>query len=138
MLNLAENYIAAAAESQKLKRWDDPNAENVPATKLDGSYHIRVGDFIAGTKSHSTLPITVEITLRFWKSGYKDPEKGRRDAISLAEDIVKVALKYKNYIGNDVKSVILNSIRPEAMRQDNDNVTVVEISFTIGLQLGID
>lgn len=138
MLNMAEAYIAAAAEANKLKRWEDPSSENVPNSRLDDVFHISVGPFNGGARSHAVQPITVEVMLTFWRRGFKDPEKGRRDAIDLAEKIAMTALKYKNHIGNDVKSVILNTIDPQVMREDNDNICRVQMSFTIGLSLGID
>lgn len=138
MLNVAEAYLIAAAESQGLKLWEDPSKDNVPATKLDSFFHIEVGTFSGGTKTHEVQSLNVDITLTFWRAGHKDPLKGRRDALDIAEGISKVALKYKNHIGNDVKSVILNSITPSNFREDNDNVSKIEMSFTLGLYLGIN
>lgn len=135
-LNASEKYIEEVAKRTGLKRWEDPSRENIPATKLDESYHLEFGSYVADTMTHCQVGLRQDVTLTFWKRGYKDPEEGRRQAMAIAEKFVVDVLKYKNYIGNDVKSVILNSITPTVLRSDNDNVTQVEISLTMGINLG--
>lgn len=137
MLNIPERYIEAVALQHGLTRWEDPNTENIPVTKLNNVFHINVGTFNGDSKTNHTQPFTVDITLKFWKRGYRNPEESRRAAMDTAEKIAVTALKFNNYVGNDVKNVILNSITPQPMRADNDNITSVEMVFTVLIHLGI-
>lgn len=105
------------------------NAENIPATILNNSYHLEVGPVVGGAIPHRTQEAEMPIVLRAFYKGYRSMNDARDDAITESETILCDILASSVRLGVTVKNIIFDSYQLLPLNESNDNSIILEMSF---------
>ncbi len=122
-------YFRTSMESLGYNEWRDGfNAENIPSTLLDNSFHIVSGD-ITPTVNHQGHEFDCPITIRIFKKGFLDPVSAIDESYIDVETIYAEILSPANRLTVDVHDVVPTGISVNPLTLQNDNAAVVEINF---------
>lgn len=139
----ARPYFNAILETLEYREWPDAFAtDNIPDTVLDKSFHVGIGP-IAGTKqNHLDQETEMQVVLRTYFKGYRNPQEALDTAIAETETVVKEAIKVSDVGGRLSTAGILNVVFNEAafdpIDASNDNAVVVTSSYTVRIIVGVN
>ena len=121
-----------ATVDPELKEWEDAfNIENIPSNILDKSWHIAVGSANYTGTAHTCVHFSCPITLSVFFKGYRVPKEAVDSALVMADAIVKECVKPLNRLNQaNIKNVLPSLVNVRELGQSNDNVAVLEISFS--------
>lgn len=120
------------AVDPELKEWCDAfNIDNIPATILDKSWHIRFDPFSYSTGAAQVcLPFECPITISVFFKGYRNPREAVDMALIFADAIVKECTKPVQRLNQpSIKNVLPNNVSIRELSDSNDNAAVLEIQF---------
>lgn len=133
-------YFKARALEQGWKEWKDAfNIGNIPATLIDGSFHVEMGDLSQLKFNQYDLETEFPVTVRYFKKGFKDPQGALDLSIASTENYIRASLKATNRLtGVGIKNVRLVTARWVRYDTSNDNLIMAEMQFTALVILAVD
>lgn len=121
-----------SAVDKEFKEWEDAfNIDNIPATILDKSWHLRFQPFSYNTGgAHTCLSFECPITLSVFVKGYRNPVEAVDMALIFADAILKECTKPVQRLNQPkIKNVLPNNVSVRELSDSNDNAAVLEIQF---------
>lgn len=121
-----------SAVDNEFKEWEDAfNIDNIPATILDKSWHLRFQPFSYNTGgAHTCLSFECPITLSVFVKGYRNPVEAVDMALIFADAILKECTKPVQRLNQPkIKNVLPNNVSVRELNDSNDNAAVLEIQF---------
>ncbi len=110
---------------------------DIPATKLQSTYHIELGDVSEVKNSVDILECEVPFTLRLFIRGSSNPLAGIDSGAALADGVIAEFLKPSNRLGGQViKNVRFQRCRIEPVANSNDNSIIVRSDWTSLVAMG--
>ena len=129
-------YFRTRMNSLGHKEWTDGfNFENIPESIQNRTYHIDANSSSGNSQNQTVLDASMNVTIRLYILGYRDPADGIDQAMSFAQAAICDIVNPTNANGTDIKDVQYSSktIRPRS--EDNDNTIVVEMNFAVRIFL---
>lgn len=111
------------------------NAENIPRTKYDVTYHLEIlpATRIGGDDYNCTeiqVPYVVRVYQRYFRTTNTD-NTSRKNSLTVADTIVDDFIIAKNRLTTpDIKTVQFDSMVVEQLSEDNDNSAILNIQFS--------
>jgi len=121
-----------SAVDNEFKEWEDAfDIDNIPATILDKSWHLRFQPFSYNTGgAHTCLSFECPITLSVFVKGYRNPVEAVDMALIFADAILKECTKPVQRLNQPkIKNVLPNNVSVRELSDSNDNAAVLEIQF---------
>ena len=121
-----------SAVDAEFREWEDAfNIDNIPATILDKSWHLRFQPFSYNTGgAHTCLSFECPITLSVFVKGYRNPVEAVDMALIFADAILKECTKPVLRLNQPkIKNVLPNNVSVRELSDSNDNAAVLEIQF---------
>ena len=129
-------YFRTRLESLNFHEWTDGfNFEEIPESIIDRAYHLTVGSLGLIEVNHTINKIAYPILLRVYLKGFRDPASAIDDAISEGEDIICEVTKITNATQQGIKDVVFGSFEPIPKSETNDNIVLLDFSFTANVIL---
>lgn len=130
-------YFRTQMEALGYVEWRDGfNADNIPSTLLDNSFHIESGDVTPTVSSHQVHEFDCPVTIRIFMKGFLDPVSAIDDSYASVETIYSGLLLPSNRLGTTVQDIIPTSVRVSPLTLQNDNAVLVEIDFNAKTFMG--
>lgn len=125
-------YFQLHLNALGLREWKDAfNWENNPSTILNKSYHLEFPrGYRDGSYDMSTSDIRLEVVVRVFLKGYRNPADAVQEALSYWDRITARVLKSEFRNGEVIKNVYYDSHQINPLSNSNDNVAVLEITFS--------
>lgn len=116
------------------KEWEDAfNTEDIPSTILDKSFHIEVNPTTAGVTNQLVLNVSMPVTIKVFRKGFRDTAIGRDTALLDVQNIICDILLPSVRLGSEIKNVIFDGFSVNALADSNDNVVMTELNFSNNL-----
>lgn len=116
------------------KEWDDSfNFENIPSSLIDKRFHLELQDALGVRNNQLDQEISVPVLARIFLKGYRNTSSARDDAIARGQTILETILKPEVRVGeypDGLKNVSLESMSTEAAKTSNDNLIVLNLTFS--------
>lgn len=117
------------------------DAEEVPSTIIDKTFHILNGPstFVSNNQNH--LVMTVDVGMQIFFKGYRDEEQGRLRAESALESILRETLTATNRVtqaSDGIKDVKLTSAEIIPMDESQDNISLLQMEFSVDYTLDFE
>jgi hypothetical protein len=113
------------------REWTDGfNVENIPSTIIDKSYHLEVNDGSGGVINQHVQNISMPITLRVFRNGFRDPASMRDEMLGDMEAIVCDILLPAVRLSSGIKNIVFDSFSLLPLDVSNDNSVILEMNFT--------
>lgn len=110
----------------------DPNA--IGNTIIDGSFHMQTGFVASGPANQQVHSFNFPIVIRVYRRGHLDVLTAYDNAHVEAETILADILDPSVRIGGTIKDIVPDSIEIQPLDASNDNIIVIEFSFTARLE----
>lgn len=124
------SYFRTHMEALDYVEWRDGfNAENIPSTLLNNSFHIESGDVTPTVSNHQVYEFDCPVTVRIFLKGYLDPVSAIDDSYASVEDIYSELLLPSSRLTTAVKDIVPTAVRVSPLTLQNDNAVLVEIDF---------
>jgi hypothetical protein len=131
-------YFKARCEAVGLVEHDDAfNADNIPDTVIDGSYHVSFNSFNGIKSNQNDQELSVPVTVEFYVKGFRYPNEGVDSALILAEALIKEVQKPVNRLGQVLKNISTSDGVIEPITLANDNIIRVRIIFNVVMVLDL-
>lgn len=127
------SYFRTQLSALGFTEWKDVfNVDNIPSTKLDKSFHLSAP---TGTRRDvydmQSQDVECEIIVRTVRKGYKDPAGAVDQCVVDLDDIIHRCLDAsRRFSVSGVKNIYYSGHTIEPVDSTNDNVAVLEITFT--------
>ncbi len=125
------SFFRTQMNGLKFKEWTDGfNFENIPSTTLHNAYHIssdsgqRRGIYNASDQSFE-----VNVTIRVFKKGYRNPAQAIDDCMSSIDAITTDILDSGTRLGEVIKNIYLDQYQILPLANSNDNSAILELTF---------
>ncbi len=128
----ARAFFRTKMNTLRFKEWKDGfNFENIPSGVLNNSYHIdaNVGQR-KGEYGQLDQEFEQEVVIRLFKKGYKNPAEAIDDCLTSLDTIVEAVLDNEVRLGCNIKNIYLDNYLIRPIDLSNDNVAVLEITFS--------
>ncbi len=111
--------------------------DNVPSTKLDRAFHIRLGACGPTRQNQTLIELNAPLEVILFVKGYKDTAAGRDRAAGYLTEIITTFLQNDRRIASvaSIKNVLFVSGDIKELSSDNDNAFMVVCNFNF--QLGL-
>lgn len=112
------------------------NYDNIPSTIINNTYHIAspTGGR-KGAYTNASQPIEHDIIIRVFFKGYRYPALALDQAMTSYDQILARVLDADNRLGSGIKNVYLNSVNIKPHSASNDNLVLLEITFTCLMEI---
>lgn len=133
-------YFRTQANAIGLKEWKDGFAnDNIPSNLFNKAYHLEVGPAVGVSLNQNDQLINMQIVVKIFVKGFRDPASGIDTAISLTEDLIIEALDPATRLTQTtgIKQVTFESVSYEPPLGDNDNLIVASVQFRVLTVLGL-
>lgn len=139
ILGTVRKYFADLAAGLKFaSHYDGFAIDNIPATKLERTYHVEAFSFVGAAQNQTVLDITAPVVVRLFFKGYKDVNQTILQATLAGEEYLEKVLASENRLTQQhIKNVILDQMVVEPYAASNDNSVVCRIEFSVKLFKGI-
>ncbi len=104
-------------------------------TIVDDSFHMETGTVISSAANQTVHSFEFPIIIRIYKKGYINVLQAYDEIHQTADEILADLLNQTVRIGDPVKDIVPQSINILPMDDSNDNILVLELSFTARLEL---
>lgn len=133
-------FLRTTLNALKLKEWTDGfSTDNIPATIIDGSYHLDVGHIrikTAGVNANA-LDVMYPITLKVFAKGFKNPALAIDAALDRAQNILSAFVSANKTLNQQgLKRVIPTGLDTQPLRVDNTHCVMLVMTFDASLVLG--
>ena len=105
------------------------DAENIPSSVRDKSYHIKSGDLSGAPSNQQANVFIYPITLTIFSEGYRDTSSAIDGADVIRESIFTTILNPTNRLGVNIKNIEPTSSSIATIDESNDNSLVIEFNF---------
>lgn len=124
-------FIKAAVESVGLKEWKDGfNVQNIPASILNGSFHVAVGQISAENANQLVHNFRAPVKVNLFFKGYRDPQSAKDAALDKGQEVLNALLKPTVRLASEgLKDIRPVSIQPLPIDGSNDNSLILELVF---------
>lgn len=114
------------------REWTDGfNFENVPATVIDKSYHLEVGNIKSGPANQMHHIFDYGLTVSVVFKGFRDPSSAIDFALDAGQDILDDILSPAQRLQTDgLKDIRPVNIAVRPLADSNDNAVVLEMEFS--------
>lgn len=124
------SYFKTSCEALGYKEHDDVfNYENIPSTRLGSTFVVELGDFTRERHDPALLTFSTSVTVRLFTKPARNTREARTQAVAMVEELTKECAKSFAQSGG-LKAVFFNDSKISALSQSNDNVMMIETSFT--------
>lgn len=124
-------YFRTRLDALGYEEWTDGfDFEQVPETILDRSYHLTVGSMSLINSDHTVINMSYPILVRIYLKGFRDPAEAIDDAIEAGEAIICDITSVTNGMQQGIKDVTFNSFDILPKNANNDNIALLDFSFT--------
>jgi len=126
------SYFRTNLAALGFTEWKDVfNVDNIPASKMEKAFHISA---VSGSRRDpfdpNSLEVQAECVIHLWRKGFKNPsDAADRSLVDLDAVLLRVLDPARRF-GPAIKNVYYNGHTIEALDATNDNVAVLEITFT--------
>ena len=118
------------------REWTEAfNIENNPSTILDKSYHLEINDSTSVVINQHVLTITMPLTVRIFRKGFRDNSAMRDEMLAEMESFVCDILLPNVRFGSAVKNIVFNGFSLLPLDESNDTSVVLEMSFSTQVML---
>jgi hypothetical protein len=126
------DFFRTRLDSLGYHEWEDGfNIENIPATIMDKSYHLAVGQIRSGPANQMHHVFDYPITVSLFFKGFRTPSSAIDSSLDSAQDVLNDILNPAQRLQtNGLKDIRPSSILVRPLAGSNDNTVVVEISFS--------
>lgn len=111
--------------------------DNIPSSILNKAFCLEIGQINLVQTDQNILTLSCPVTVRFYLSGYRDPISAIDQSMVIAENLVIESQSCVNRFAAPLKNIVLGSILPQAIAEDNDNAVLTTVEFTALIILGI-
>lgn len=130
-LTLVRPYFRTRLNALGYEEWPDGfDYEQIPETVIDESYHLTVGPISLVNTTHTVNEFSYPILLRVYLKGFRDPAAAIDDAVERGEAIICDVTKITNATQQGIKDVVFGSFEPVPKASTNDNIVLMDFSFT--------
>ena len=125
-------YFRANLEALGFKEWTDAfNVDNIPSTLLDKSFHLSAPSGARrGSYDQAKQDAETTVVIRIARKGYKTPAKAIDQCLADVDAIIARVLEITRRTSTGIKNIYYGGHSINALDATNDNVAVLEISFT--------
>lgn len=124
-------FYKTRLEGLGFEQWDDGfNFENIPSTILDGAFHIEVNPSSGGPTNQTIQNVTMPVTVRVFRKGFRNVSEGIDSAILDVENIICDIIAPAVRLSSDIKNVVLDGFSVNPLDDSNDNAIMIELNFT--------
>lgn len=135
-LSEVREFFRGRLESLGYREHDEPFIpEEIGANIVDEAFHLETGSITGGPANQRVHGFSYPITLRVYKTGYKNLNQAYDNSMEIADTILADLLAPGVRIGTVIKNITPETIQPLPLSVTNDNVIVLTFTFTIDLQL---
>lgn len=136
-LSLIRPYFRTHLDSLNYKEWKDAfNYDNIPSTIINRSYHIDTPTGgRRGAYTNGSQPLEHDCVIRVFFKGYRYPATAIDDAMSAYDTILATVLDADNRLGAGIKNIYLNSCTIKPYAPSNDNLVLLEITFSCLMEI---
>lgn len=126
-------YFKTQLESRGYELWPDGfNFENIPSNIMDRSYHVDISPITGDRQNQSDQESTLDVSVRTFYKGYRDPQEAKDKAIEESEEIMKLCVKPSNRAATEgILNVVFNEVTIDALDESNDNAVVATASYSV-------
>jgi len=111
--------------------WTDTfDIENIPSTILDKSYHVEVNDGSGGVINQHVQNVSMPVTLRVFRRGFRDPASMRDEMLGDMETIICDILLPAVRLSSGIKNIVFDSFSLLPLDDSNENSIILEMNFT--------
>lgn len=112
------------------------NYENIPNTIINKSYHIDTPTGgRRGSYTNASQPIEHDCVIRVFIKGFRYPALAVDEAMGYYDQILATALSPQNRLNAGIKNVFLNNVSIRPYEASNDNIVLLEITFTCLMEI---
>lgn len=128
------------ARHPDLKEWTDAfNVDNIPATKINGAYHLEVLPASYVGTAHGALGYRAQVRVRVFIKGYKTPAEAVDKSLEYADSITKECCKSTNRLTQPfLKNVLPINVDTKPLSNSNDNIAFLDMTFECTLMIDPD
>lgn len=133
-------YFRTNMDALGFTEWKDGfNVDNIPATRLEKSYHLSA---VTGSRRDAydmtSQDIDAEIVIRIARKGFRDPASAIDQCAVDLDAILLRVLAPSRRLGAAIKNVFYRSHVIDPVADSNDNVAVLEITFGCLIILNVE
>jgi hypothetical protein len=139
-LGQVRGFFRGVMNGLKYREWADGfNIANIPATILDGSYHLDVGHIkispTMGAQARA-FEFSYPVTLKVLSKGFKNPGLAIDRALDNAQGILEVLMPQANALTQvGIKNVSPTGLDTQPLQVSNDNAVILVMTFDMYLIL---
>lgn len=119
---------------------DGFSVANIPNNILNKSYHVLLTSVDGGPVNHTHQATNSSVTVSVFFKGYRYVTEGIDIAVQSLNDIITRFCKIENRTntGAGVLNVIFETADLKPFSDQNDNIIILEIKFTVLVYMGIE
>lgn len=124
-------YFRSIGVAEDFTEWPDGfNFENIPETLLDRAFHIGPIEVVPDSLNQLDQEMVVEITIRLFHKGFRDPASALDTSAVDSEDFIKAAMANQTRLdAGSICNVRVASMEQVEIALSNDNAVRTDISF---------
>lgn len=136
-LSGVRDFFRTELDTLGFREWTDPFViDNIPATILDGAYHldignIRISNIGVQAKAYS---FSYPVTLKVLSKGFRNPSVAIDAALDNAEDIIE-ALLGATIDNHGLKQINPTALTTQPLQLSNEHAVILVMSFSAELIL---
>lgn len=132
-------FYRTVLKARGLKEHTDAfNIENIPETIFDKSFHILFGPFLGTKLNMHVQEASVNVQVRVFLKGFRDPANAVDQATLLGENIIRDFLAPAKRIATaPIKNVTFIRMSIDPYADSNDNLVTILLEFETLIMLDI-
>lgn len=112
------------------------NYANIPNTIINRSYHIETPTGgRRGNYTNASQPIEHDCVIRVFFKGYRYPATAIDEAMTSYDEILDTVLLSSNRLDAGIKNIYLNDVSVKPYEASNDNLVLLEITFSCLMEI---
>lgn len=135
-------YFRSRLKELGFKEWLEPfDAENIPSTLIDRSFHQRIESIQGIAKQNQAQEMEAIVSIRMAFKGFRHPDSALDEAIKKAEPVIADLISPSNYFGLSppIGGVFLNQVTFEPFSDElNDNIVIAIAEMSVRINLCVD
>ena len=109
------------------------NTDNIASTIMDNTFHMETGTISSEAANQIDHDFDYPIVLRVFKKGFRNTVEAYDAIDQTAQDILEDLLDPEVRLGTAIKDIVPDTILSVELDSTNDNIIVLEMSFTFKL-----
>lgn len=131
-LGEVRSFFKTNLESLDLREWADGfNTANIPATVINGSFHIMIGNMALGAVNMQAHDVRMQIGIQLFFRGYRYPQDAKDAGLNKAQEVLNQLLKPSVRVNqsSELKDIRPVSVIPRPLAESNDNSLILDMVF---------